>query len=120
MSLLDASSYDCVMLDRTTIPDGYGGIISTWVLGARFNAAIALDDSTQAQTALALGAKGVYTVATKRNVMLRYHDVFTRQSDNKIFRVVTDGEDKKTPSTAGLDMRVVKAEEWQLPEDTNE
>lgn len=114
MSLLEQSSYKCVFIDRTTTSDGYGGTVDVWVEGASFDAAIALDDSIQAQTALAMGVKGVYTVATKKTVNLRYHDVFRRLPDNKVFRVVTDGDDKKTPSSAGLNMRVVRAEEWQL------
>ena len=115
MSLLEDSSYACVMIDRTTSPDGYGGIIDSWSDGAEFTAAIALDTSTAAQTALAMGATGVYTVVTKKTVNLRFHDVFRRKSDGKIFRVVTDGDDKKTPPSAGLNMRVVRAEEWTLP-----
>ena len=114
MSLLDQSSYKCAMIDRTTTSDGYGGIVDVWVEGASFDAAIALDDSIQAQTALAMGAIGVYTVVTKKTVNLRYHDVFRRKSDGKVFRVVTDGDDKKTPPSAGLNMRVVRAEEWAI------
>lgn len=116
MSLLDATSEACVMLDRTTASDGYGGFVESWRDGATFNASIVLDDSTEAQIALAAGAKGIYTIATKKSVNLRFHDVLRRSSDNKVFRVVSDGDDKKTPSTAQLNMRVVKAEEWVLPE----
>ena len=46
---------------------------------------------------------------------LEYHDVFRRSSDNKIFRVTSDGDDRKTPTSAKLDMRQVTAEEWELP-----
>jgi hypothetical protein len=38
--------------------------------------------------------------------------VFRRESDGKIFRVTSDGDDKKTPPSAGLDMRQVTAEEF--------
>lgn len=116
MSLLDATSEVCFMLDRTTAADGYGGYIETWHDGAKINASIVLDTSTEAQIALAAGARGVYTIAVKKGVNLRYNDVLRRTSDNKVFRVVSDGDDKKTPRTANLDMRVVKAEEWVLPE----
>ena len=114
MSLLSESMETCVMQDKATIADGLGGFIPTWTNGAEFKAAIVLDDSTQAQIAMSEGVKGVYTVTTQRNVNLQYHDVFKRSSDNKIFRVVTDGDDKKTPPSAGLDMRQVRAEEWSL------
>ena len=80
MSLLDDSSFVCTMLDRTTVSDGYGGFVETWQDGASFVAAIGLDNSTQAQIALAEGAKGVYSVLTKRNINLRFHDVFRREN----------------------------------------
>jgi hypothetical protein len=46
---------------------------------------------------------------------LQFHDIFIRKEDNKVFRVTSDGDDKKTPSIASLDMRQVSAEEWRIP-----
>ena len=115
MSLLDAVTEKFQMLDKTTVDDGMGGYERRWVDGAKFDAAMAFDDSVEAQTAMAAGVKGVYTVATKKSVNLQYHDVFKRLSDGKIFRCTTDGDDNKTPPTAGLNMRSVRAEEWELP-----
>ena len=117
MSLIDAVTERCQMLDKTTVDDGIGGYERRWVNGATFDAAISLDDSVQAQTAMAAGVTGIYTVTTKRAVNLQFHDVFKRLSDGKIFRCTTDGDDNKTPKTAGLDMRSVRAEEWVLPND---
>ena len=34
-----------------------------------------------------------------------------RESDGKLFRITSDGTDKKTPGATALDMRVVTAEE---------
>jgi hypothetical protein len=45
---------------------------------------------------------------------LQYHDIFRRVEDGKIFRVTSDGDDKKTPESATLNMREVTAEEWSL------
>lgn len=117
MSLLDAVTEKFQMIDKITVDDGIGGFKPAWVPSATFDAAISLDDSVQAQTAMAAGVKGVYTVTTKRKINLQFHDVFRRLSDGKVFRVTTDGDDKKTPPTAGLDMRSVRAEEWVLPDD---
>lgn len=117
MSLLDVMTTKCQMLDKTTVDNGMGGYTKQWVNGVTFEAAISLDDSIQAQTAMAAGVTGVYTVTTKRAINLQFHDVFRRLADGKIFRVTTDGDDKKTPPTAGLDMRSVRAEEWVLPND---
>ena len=115
MSLLDATKEKCTMLDKTTESDGYGGIIVSWVDGAEFYASIAFDDSIEGVKARAAGATELYTVLTSRAINLQYHDVFRRESDNKLLRVTTDGDDDKTPKTAGLNLRRVRAEEWVLP-----
>lgn len=102
------------MLDKVTTGDGYGGIITKWEEGAPFEAALVLDDSIEAQIAMKQGVTGVYTITTRRGINLQYHDVLKRVSDGKIFRVTTDGDDSKTPVSAHLDMRNVRAEEWEL------
>lgn len=112
MSLLSEAMENCTMLDKTTQNDAYGGFSTVWTDGASFNAAIVLNTSIEAKLALKQGVTGVYTITTQRGVNLRYHDVFRRNSDGKIFRVTSDGDDKRTPMSAGLDMRQVDAEEW--------
>ena len=115
MSLLTEQMEPCVMLDRATAADGYGGFTSTYTDGATINAAIVLDESIQARAAAVQGVTALYTVTTVKAVNLQYHDVFRRVSDNKVFRVTSDGDDKKTPPSASLNMRQVSAEEWELP-----
>ena len=115
MSLLSAAMETCQMLDKTTISDGRGGIVSTWTLGAEFQAAVMFDTSMESRTAEAAGVTALYTVTTTKAVNLQYHDVFMRASDQKIFRVTSDGDDKKTPKGAKLNMRQVSAEAWTLP-----
>ena len=114
MSLLSEAMESCVLQDKLTSPDGFGGFYSRWQDGANFRAAIVLDSSVQARVAAVQGVTALYTVTTERNVNLQYHDVFKRASDGKIFRVTSDGDDKKTPMSAGLNMRQVSAEEWSL------
>lgn len=118
MSLLEATKEDCVMLDRRSGSDGYGGIAYHWEEGAEFSASIAFDTSIEAVTAQAAGATSLYTVLTDRGINLQYHDVFRRKSDGKTFRVTSDGDDDKTPNTAGLKLRRVRAEEWVIPDAT--
>ena len=120
MSLLDLAFETCTMMDRTTSPDGYGGIETVYVAGATFDAAIVLDSSMQARTAAVQGVTALYTVTTRKSVNLQYHDVFSRESDKKIFRITSDGDDRKTPASASLNMRQVSAEEWTLPTATAE
>ena len=115
MSLLSEAMEPFVMLDRSTVADGYGGYISVWTEGASFDAAATFDSSIEARVAGVQGVTSLYTITTTKAINLQYHDVLKRLSDNKIFRVTSDGDDKKTPMSATLDMRQVTAEEWSLP-----
>lgn len=119
MSLIDEFTSKCTMMDRISVPDGYGGFDKRWVDGAEFEAAITLDTSMQARIAEQEGVTALYTITTKKNINLQYHDVLKRQSDEKIFRVTSDGDDKHTPESASLNMRQVSAEEWSLPQENN-
>lgn len=114
MSLIDTEMEKCVMIDKTTQPSEYGGIKPTWVDGAPFDAAISFDSSMPARIASVQGVTDLYTITTRKNITLNYHDIFRRIRDGKIFRVTSDGDDNQTPATAALNMRVVSAEEWEL------
>lgn len=114
MSLLSEAMETCVILNKVTAPDGYGGYTTSWADGAEFVAAIVFDTSLEARRADAEGVKSLYTVTTSRALTLEYHDVFRRVRDGKVFRVTSDGDDKFTPGSASLDMRQVTAEEWTL------
>lgn len=115
MSLLADAFESCTMLHKTTQDDGYGGEVTAWVDGAKFQAAITFDSSMEARVAQSQGVKSLYTVTTKRNKVLEYHEVFRRERDGKLFRVTSDGDDKFTPDSATLDMRQVTAEEFEVP-----
>lgn len=114
MSLIDDFMDKCIMLNKVTTADGYGGYITTWTEGAEFDAAITFDTSMQARTADKAGVTSLYTVTTSKALTLEYHDVFRRVWDGKVFRVTSDGDDKFTPASATLDMRQVTAEEWSV------
>lgn len=115
MSLLSEAMENCIILDKRTVDDGYGGYTSEYVEGASFDAAITFDTSIEARRADKEGVHNLYTVTTEKSMTLEYHDVFRRQRDSKIFRVTSDGDDKYTPASASLNMRQVTAEEWSLP-----
>ena len=117
MSLLTEAFEAFVMLDKTTVPDGYGGYISTWKEGAEFQAAATYDTSIEARVAGVQGVTSLYTITTTKAINLQYHDVIKRQSDEKIFRITSDGDDKKTPASATLNMRQVTAEGEVLPDE---
>lgn len=116
MSLLSEAMEKCILLNKSSVPDGYGGRRDIWQESDfDFNAAIVFDTSLEARRAEKEGVTSLYTVTTEKFIKLEYHDVFKRISDNKIFRVTSDGDDKYTPASATLNMRQVTAEEWNLP-----
>lgn len=115
MGLIDDFMDTFTLIDEVTRDDGYGGVITEYRDGATITAAITFDTSMQARIAQKSGVSSLYTLTTKRNVVLRYHQILRRESDKKILRVTSDGDDKFTPNSATLDMRQVTAEEWSLP-----
>lgn len=119
MSLLSEAMENCIMLDKTTTSDGYGGYVIDWKEGAPINAAIVLDSSMEARVAEKQGVTALYTITTNKNINLQYHDVLKRVRDGKVFRVTSDGDDKHTPMSANLNMRQVSAEEWNLTDEQN-
>lgn len=110
MSLLLEAMTSCKIMDKTTADDGEGGVVTVWVEGASIEAAIAPDGGAEQLVAMQRGWNGSYNVITKRTVVLMNGDVIKRESDNQTFRIKNDGTDNKTPPSAGLDMRAVKAE----------
>ena len=116
MSLLSEAMENCIMLDKTTTSDGYGGYVIDWKEGAPINAAIVLDSSMEARVAEKQGVTALYTITTNKNINLQYHDVLKRVRDGKVFRVTSDGDDKHTPMSANLNMRQV-TEEWNLTDE---
>lgn len=114
MSLLSEAMESCVLMDKKTEPDGYGGYISKYTDGVQFKAAIVFDTSIQARVAEKQGVSSMYTITTPKAMVLQYHDIFRRVSDGKVFRVTSDGDDKYTPKSATLDMRQVTAEEYTI------
>lgn len=117
MSLLSDSMENCIVMDKRTVPDGRGGFTAAYVEGAPFDAAITLDTSTMARIAEKDGVKNLYTVVTSRNVSLEPKTIFKRVRDNKMFKVTSDGDDKATPKSASLDMRIVSAMEFVMGAD---
>ena len=117
MNLLDQATETFTIIDKTTTSDGVGGYKTVWVDGASIQAASRLDNDPIERIAQAQTTQGAYTIITKKNITLGFHDVLRRERDKKIFRVTSDGADNKTPESANLNMRAVSAEEWVLPND---
>lgn len=115
MSLIDDFKTPCTMLERKREADGAGGFYEVWEDGVSFEAAVTFNNSMEARSAEKQGVTSLYTVTTERNAKLIYHDAFRRETDGKIFRVTSDGDDVVTPKRASFAFSQVTAEEWRLP-----
>lgn len=114
MSLLHEAMEQFIIMNKSSVNDGYGGVTTVWTEGATINGALVHDSSNQALIAQAMGVTSVYTLTTDKSVVLWFHDVIKRVSDNSIFRVTTNGKDEKTPESATINMRQVKLESWKI------
>ena len=96
------------------VDDGYGGYRDDWTAGATFEGVLVLDDSINAQIAEQQGVKGLYTLTFDKALHLPWHTVFNKKGTNSFYRV-TSRDENATPSSSMLDMRTVKAEEYEIP-----
>ena len=115
MSLVSEAMEASNIMDKTTIPDGRGGVITKYVEGAEIDVAYSFDTSTQARIGESEGAINRFTLTTKKSVVLQFHDVVKRKKDGKVFRVTSNGDENYTPASASLNMRQVEAEKWEIP-----
>lgn len=109
MNLVERNMTPCVKLNRTVTADGYGGTETTWTEGTEFSAAIAQNSTSQRETDGVHRVGSTYTVTTRKETVLKYHDSFKRLSDGKIFRATSDSN--IPPIGASFDMRQITAEE---------
>ena len=115
MSLLDSSYENFTVLNKIVTDDGYGGITTVWTAGATIKGIMTYDGSTQMLVAQAMGVTSAYKFIVKKTVLLDYHTVVRRESDQKIFRLTSNSDDLKTPNGA-MNVRQYSAEEWKLSE----
>lgn len=114
MSLLDEAFEDFTIIDKVTVDDGYGGVVTRWFDGATIQGAMVFDSSAEMKVAAAMGSTSAYTFTVRKNVNLDYHTVLRRKSDDQIFRIISNSDDRKTPESANLNMLQYSAEEWTL------
>lgn len=114
MTLFESMYKPFCYMEKTRVPDGEGGTITTWRDGVEFQGHAAFDTSIEARTGAAAGVSSLYTVTVPKTVALEYHDVIKRLEDGKIFRITSDGDDVVTPENASFSFLQVTAEEYEL------
>ena len=114
MMLWESELEKAVILNKAYVSDGRGGAIATYTEGLEIDVAFTFVSSPQIRIAEQTQTVPRYTLTTKQNVNLQFHDVIKRSRDNKVFRVTSDGDDNRSPDVSSLNMRQVEAEEWSL------
>lgn len=115
MSLINSMMEKFSIMNKEKTSDGEGGFVTQYFEGAEIDAVAVLDSTMQARIAEKQGVTSIYTITTNKAVILEYHDVLKRVSDGKIFRITSNGIDKKSPDVSSLNIRQVTAEAWELP-----
>lgn len=105
------------IMNKSTDPDGYGGFIDHYTVGAKFDAVLVLNDSINAQAAMAQGVTGVYKLTYDKALRLPWHTVFCADDDHSRVYRVTSKDQKATPGKSNLNIRTVNCEEWEIPDE---
>lgn len=114
MSLLDNYGRACVLLEKTNVPDGFGGYKTVWKDGIEFQNYQALESSMEARIAEKQGVTSVYNALVSKAVPIEYHSVFRDTTTGETYRVTSDPSDKQAPKSASFDLKFFTAERWAL------
>lgn len=108
---------DCTILDPQTVntTDGMFGVKTIYVPGAKFRALLRKDNSPEMRVAEAQGVRERYTVGVEKGLKLQYGQVFQRDADGAVFRIVSNIVDSEAPEESTVQIGAVTAEKWVLP-----
>ena len=115
MSLMDEYNAECVLLVKTRVEDPVGGYKTTWTDGAHFQAAWEYESAPEITVAEQQGVARTYRIYVDKTLDLEYHEAFRRTDNEQVYRVVSHGTDRMTPSFSRLNKRLIEVEKWKLP-----
>lgn len=113
-TLFEQQMESCHIVDKTTVPDGRGGVETVYVEGAPIDVAFSFNDSVSVVIADQEKVTDMYTLITKRKVVLLAGDIIKRDKDASTFKIETNSTDSTPPEISALDMRQVKAKKFKL------
>lgn len=115
MSLMDEYNAECVLLEKVRQEDPVGGYQTVWTEGAHFQAAWEYESAPEITVAEQQGVARTYRIYVDKTLDLEYHEAFRRTDNGQVYRVVTPGTDRMTPSFSRLNKRLIEVEKWKLP-----
>lgn len=113
-TLFEQQMESCHIVDKTTVPDGRGGVETVYVEGAPIDVAFSFNDSVSVVIADQEKVTDMYTLITKKKVVLLAGDIIKRDKDDSTFKIETNSTDSTPPEISALDMRQVKAKKFKL------
>lgn len=116
MAILDDFGTPCVILEKTRLPDGESGWVTSWTDGAEFTNYQALDASMQARRAEKEGVTSVYSALVDLSVPIEYGDYYRDKETGLTYRVTSNPEEKQAPASASFRLKYFTSERRELPE----
>ena len=113
-TLFEEQMESCHIVDKTTVPDGRGGVETVYVEGAPIDVAFSFNDSVSVVIADQEKVTDMYTLITKKKVVLLAGDIIKRDKDDSTFKIETNSTDSTPPEISALNMRQVKAKKFKL------
>lgn len=114
MSLLEQYGEEFAFMVKNKVPDGEGGLITTWAEGARFMVAQEHNTTIVAQEAERAKNASAYSFYVDKSIQLELYDVVKRLSDGATFRITQPSGEDYTPASSRLNLTKVLAERWNL------
>lgn len=114
-TLMESYIEDIVLIDETSVSDGFGGFDTAWTDGAEIQVAIVQPHDGSQTIANAIVGKQSITITTGTNITLKRDKYFRRVRNGKTYRIDHDNTDKLTPDDSELQWRVTTATEAALP-----
>lgn len=115
MGLLDDFARPCVLMERTSVPDGEGGEKTDWVEGTPFTNYQALNTSMEARRAEKEGVTSVYSALVDKALPIEYGDYFKDIGTGLTYRVTSNPGEKEAPKSASFALKYFTAERKELP-----
>lgn len=102
------------IIDKTTKPDGMGGVDTVYIEGAEVQVALQQDTAPEIKVANAVTERQSYTVVTPKSIIFRHGDIIKRDRDEKYFRITSDADDLVTPPSSAMNIRQCTAVEYEM------
>lgn len=115
MSLLDEFKKEYCLMEKTRVPDGEGGFITSWSDGITIEL-IEQHNQTMLNTNNGrVQLDSVYRFFCNKEMVFSVNDFIKRLSDGQIYRVTKPSKEDYTPASSSLNLTYFEAEKGELP-----